>query len=59
MERQLLRRVLEHTSGNQAQAAKVLGITRGSLRFKIRALGMSIEKAIAREDEPVASGQGA
>ena len=43
MERSLLTRVLRHTGGNQVQAAKLLGITRGSLRTKIRTLGIQIE----------------
>jgi two-component system nitrogen regulation response regulator GlnG len=51
MERQLLTAVLRHTSGNQLQAAKILGITRGSLRTKIRALGISIERAITGPEE--------
>ena len=37
MEREVLVRVLRHTDGNQLQAARILGITRGSLRNKIRA----------------------
>ena len=43
MERQLITRVLQQTSGNQVQAARILGITRGSLRTKIRALQITIE----------------
>src|SRR5205814_1642337 len=39
MERRLLTRILQHTNGNQVQAARLLGITRGSLRTKLRALG--------------------
>jgi nitrogen regulation protein NR(I) len=46
MERALLTRVLRHTRGNQLQAAKVLGITRGSLRTKIRTLGITIERSV-------------
>jgi two-component system nitrogen regulation response regulator GlnG len=46
MERQLLTTVLRHTQGNQVQAAKILGITRGSLRTKIRALGINIERGV-------------
>jgi len=37
MEREVLTRALRHTGGNQLQAARILGITRGSLRTKIRA----------------------
>jgi two-component system nitrogen regulation response regulator GlnG len=51
MERQLLTSVLRHTHGNQLQAAKILGITRGSLRTKIRALGIKIERAVWSDDE--------
>jgi nitrogen regulation protein NR(I) len=46
IERSLVTRVLRETGGNQAQAAKILGITRGSLRTKIRTLGIAIERAV-------------
>jgi two-component system nitrogen regulation response regulator GlnG len=39
----LLTRVLRHTNGNQMQAARILGITRGTLRTRIRALGIPVE----------------
>lgn len=39
-ERKLFARVLRHTRGNQAQAARILGITRASLRKKLRLYGM-------------------
>jgi two-component system response regulator AtoC len=51
MERELLVRVLKHTGGNQLQAAKILGITRGSLRTKIRALGIRIGQAVWSDDD--------
>lgn len=51
MEREVLMRVLRHTSGNQLQAAKILGITRGSLRNKIRSLGISIGREVWSDDE--------
>jgi two-component system nitrogen regulation response regulator GlnG len=56
MEREVLVRVLRHTNGNQLQAARILGITRGSLRTKIRALGISIARSVWSEDEPDAQG---
>lgn len=52
MERTLILKVLEHAQGNQLQAAKILGITRGSLRFKIRALGITIGRSVTSEDDP-------
>jgi two-component system nitrogen regulation response regulator GlnG len=51
MERSLLLRVLRQTDGNQLQAAKILGITRGSLRHKIRALGIAIGRTIDADAE--------
>ena len=51
MEREVLVRVLRHTNGNQLQAAKILGITRGSLRTKIRALGINLTRTIWSEDD--------
>jgi two-component system nitrogen regulation response regulator GlnG len=52
LERLLLGRVLQHTNGNQVQAAKILGITRGSLRNKLRELGITIGRTIESGDEP-------
>jgi two-component system nitrogen regulation response regulator GlnG len=50
VERELLTSVLTSTKGNQSQAARILGITRGSLRNKIRSLGISIDHAINVDD---------
>jgi two-component system nitrogen regulation response regulator GlnG len=47
----VLTRVLRHTNGNQLQAAKLLGITRGSLRTKLRELGIRIDRSITGGDE--------
>jgi two-component system nitrogen regulation response regulator GlnG len=49
LEKLLVTKVLQHTGGNQVQAAKVLGITRGSLRNKVRELGITISRTV--EDE--------
>lgn len=40
-ERKVFARVLQHTRGNQAQAARILGITRASLRKKLRLYEMA------------------
>ena len=50
MERMLLTRVLRHTDRNQSKAAKILGITRGSLRNKIRTLRITIDQVVGVED---------
>ncbi|MFK7769071.1 MAG: sigma-54-dependent transcriptional regulator [Mariniblastus sp.] len=47
MERKLITKILGETSGNQSQASELLGITRGSLRNKIRALGIVIEQVVS------------
>jgi DNA-binding NtrC family response regulator len=53
MERQVITIVLRHTEGNQVQAARILGITRGSLRNKIRSLGITIGRSIwSEENQP-------
>jgi two-component system nitrogen regulation response regulator GlnG len=49
MERKLITKILSETSGNQSQAAQLLGITRGSLRNKIRGLGIVIEQIVSTE----------
>jgi formate hydrogenlyase transcriptional activator len=45
MERSVVALVLQQTLGNQTAAADILGITRASLRFKIRKLGIDVEEA--------------
>jgi DNA-binding NtrC family response regulator len=50
MERYLLTRVLRHAQGNQSQAARMLGITRGSLRNKMRALRIQVGSTVEMDD---------
>jgi two-component system nitrogen regulation response regulator GlnG len=50
MERHVITSVLRHAEGNQSHAAKILGITRGSLRTKIRMLGIKIDRDIHLND---------
>jgi len=52
LERLLVTKVLQHTAGNQVQAARILGITRGSLRNKVRELSITISRTV--EDEGAA-----
>ncbi|MEN6457921.1 MAG: sigma-54 dependent transcriptional regulator [Thermoguttaceae bacterium] len=49
IERVMLTKVLNHTGGNQSKAAKILNITRGTLRSKIRELGITIHQAVQVE----------
>jgi two-component system nitrogen regulation response regulator GlnG len=54
VERRLINRVLNHTSGNQTEAAKLLGISRTTIRAKMDKLGLAIEHtahAESREEE--------
>ena len=41
IEEPLFRAVLDYASGNQSQAAMILGINRGTLRKKLRQFGLS------------------
>jgi two-component system nitrogen regulation response regulator GlnG len=52
MERYLIARVLRETNGNQSLAARMLGITRGSLRNKIRLLQLSIGHIVTVHEPP-------
>jgi two-component system nitrogen regulation response regulator GlnG len=51
VERALLRRVLQHTHGHLTQASEVLGLSRATLRFKLRALGMSVDRVPVENPE--------
>src|SRR5208283_3526391 len=46
MDRFLLSRVLQYTSGNQLQAAQLLGVTRGYVRKRLRELGIAIHRTV-------------
>jgi two-component system nitrogen regulation response regulator GlnG len=54
LDRLLLPRVLEHTGGNQARAAVLLGIARRTLRTKLGELGLQVTRTVgAGEAEPL------
>jgi DNA-binding protein Fis len=46
----LLRRIVQHTAGNISQAARILGIDRGTLRTKLKSLGISTPAPSANLD---------
>jgi two-component system nitrogen regulation response regulator GlnG len=45
-DRVIIETVLRHTKGNQLQASELLGVSRTTLRAKLRALGLSVEKQL-------------
>jgi two-component system nitrogen regulation response regulator GlnG len=51
VDRVVLDAVLRHVKGNQLQASELLGMSRNTLRAKLRSLGMAIEKHLQIEPE--------
>jgi DNA-binding NtrC family response regulator len=51
VDRMLLTLVLEHTGGNYRDAAKVLGISRQTLRVRLRSLGIQVTHAVTSDDD--------
>jgi two-component system nitrogen regulation response regulator GlnG len=51
VDRLLLVRALEYTNGNQRDAARLLGISRQTMRSKLRALGLTVGLAVDIDDE--------
>ena len=51
LDRLLLRLVFRHTRGNQVQAARVLGLSRQTLRARTRELGLSVTGSAAGDEE--------
>jgi nitrogen regulation protein NR(I) len=52
VERYLFSRVLQHTQGRQAQASDMLGLNRSTLRYKLRDLGLSVERSVQDASDP-------
>jgi two-component system nitrogen regulation response regulator GlnG len=51
VERVLFARVLRQTHGHQARASELLGLNRATLRTKLRALGLAVDKVLIDEPE--------
>jgi len=52
VDRMLLVRVLEHTKGNYSAAAEVLGISRQTMRVKLRTLGITVGHSVELDEDP-------
>jgi DNA-binding protein Fis len=53
VDRLLLTLALEHTGGNHRDAARLLGISRQTMRVKLRALGLHVTHSVESDaDEP-------
>jgi two-component system nitrogen regulation response regulator GlnG len=50
VDRLLFTLVLEHTRGNQREAARLLGISRQTMRVKLRALGLHVTHSVETND---------
>ena len=50
MERHVIPLVLQHANGNQLQAAKLLGVSRSTLRTKCRQHGITVDKVVEGGD---------
>lgn len=46
IERRIILRVLDKTRGNQTEAAKLLGLRRTTLSYKMKCLGISSKRAL-------------
>jgi two-component system, NtrC family, nitrogen regulation response regulator GlnG len=51
VERVLLTEVLRHTHGHQTQASELLGLSRATLRHKLRTLGLAVDKFVVDEGD--------
>lgn len=51
LERMVFVMVLHHTQGHQTHASELLGISRGTFRQKLRALGLSLDKVVTDDGE--------
>jgi len=51
VDRILLTHALEYTHGNHTEAAKLLGISRQTMRVRLRALGLQVQHSVGSSDD--------
>jgi two-component system nitrogen regulation response regulator GlnG len=51
IERRLIAQTLERAGGNQTEAARLLGITRTTIRAKIQKLGIGIRRIVQADSD--------
>ncbi len=52
-DRLLVPRIMRHTGGQQNRAAEMLGLSRVTLRTKLRAMQLAVEKVLTPQQKPV------
>ena len=57
LDRFLLPLVLRSTEGNQVQAARTLGISRRTLRLRLRELGLSVTKSVEGDEDDASASE--
>ncbi len=58
LDRLVLPRVLRHTQGHQTQASERLGLSRNTLRQKLRGLGLAVDRVLTESASEDTTGEG-
>jgi two-component system nitrogen regulation response regulator GlnG len=51
LDRLVILRVLQEAGGNRHRAAEILGLSKVTLRAKLRSMGLSVDKVVASHPE--------
>ncbi len=55
VDRILFRLALDHTGGNRREAARLMGISRQTMRTRLRSLGIHVSYSVETDEEPAAA----